>query len=269
MSSDLILHCGARQVDLAELAEIETPKPVGRWYPIPHIDVLEKVKETLLVAGFAIQREQHSLSRGGARYFSILDLADYLHEGVSLTVGIRNSFDKSFPIGFCAGNRVFVCDNLSFSSELLVSRKHTRYGRERFAADIGQAIEGLQRFKVLETKRIQAMVNTHIKTDEANSLILRAFEDKIIPARRLNDVIREWRNPSHEEFRVPTFWSLLNAFTFGMKQCAEVDPQLYSATTMRFMALLLSSRLMDVLSYPSVTSDGSGSYASIGGPFVD
>jgi hypothetical protein len=269
MSSQLLLHCGARQVEISDLAKIETPRPVGRWFPIPHIDVLEKVKETLMVAGFAIQRERHSLSHGDARYFAILDLADYLHEGVSLTVGIRNSFDKSFPIGFCAGNRVFVCDNLCFSSELMVSRKHTRFGRERFAADINQAIEGLSSFKQLEAKRIEAMVNTPVSTDEANSLILQAYENRIIPARRLNEVIRDWRDPKHDEFKHRSYWSLLNAFTYGMKQCEQSDPQLYSAMTMRFMALLLSSRLMDVLSPNPVLYDGNGKYIAMGGPFID
>jgi hypothetical protein len=34
----------------------------------------------------------------------------WLCPGVSLAVGIRNSWDQSFPLGFCAGARVFVCD---------------------------------------------------------------------------------------------------------------------------------------------------------------
>src|SRR4051812_22884309 len=68
------------------------------------------------------------LSRGDARLFATVDLGSPLATGVTLAVGIRNSFDKSLPLGFVAGNRVFVCDNLAFRSDLSVKRKHTRFG---------------------------------------------------------------------------------------------------------------------------------------------
>jgi hypothetical protein len=41
------------------------------------------------------------------------------------TVGLRNSHDKSFPIGIAFGSRVFVCDNLAFHGEHVIRRKHT------------------------------------------------------------------------------------------------------------------------------------------------
>jgi hypothetical protein len=42
-------------------------------------------------------------------------------------VGIRNSHDKTFPAGLVAGTKVFCCDNLAFSGEVQISRKHTRF----------------------------------------------------------------------------------------------------------------------------------------------
>jgi hypothetical protein len=40
-------------------------------------------------------------------------------------VGIRNSHDKAFAAGIIAGAQVLVCDNLCFSGEILLARKHT------------------------------------------------------------------------------------------------------------------------------------------------
>ena len=70
--------------------------------------------------------------RDGSRFFGTLDLASPLAERTSLCVGIRNSTDQSFPLGFVAGSRVFVCDNLAFRSELMVRRKHTLHGERDF-----------------------------------------------------------------------------------------------------------------------------------------
>jgi hypothetical protein len=61
-----------------------------------------------------------TLARKDARFFATLDLENEVCDGVRLAVGIRNSFDKSFPIGFCCGERVMVCDNLSFGSEVII-----------------------------------------------------------------------------------------------------------------------------------------------------
>jgi hypothetical protein len=130
VSSTLCLHAGARRVSLEELARVQAPPPEGRWFPLSHGSVLARVKETLGEAGYVVRREQLGLSRSDARFFGVLDLSTALTSGVSLAVGIRNSTDKSFPLGFCAGSRVFCCDNLAFRAELLVRKKHTRYGEQ-------------------------------------------------------------------------------------------------------------------------------------------
>src|SRR5262249_54211533 len=120
-TSSLVLHRGARPVTEEELRQFRAPPPEGQWYPVSHSRVVETVKATLRAAGYEIRKEQFGLMRdGGSRFFGTLDLRTPIASGVTLAVGIRNSVDKSFPLGFCAGNRVFVCDNLAFRSELLV-----------------------------------------------------------------------------------------------------------------------------------------------------
>ena len=57
------------------------------------------VRETLRGAGYEVRAEKYALARSDARFFGVLDLATPLAEGVSLSVGVRNSVDKSFPLG--------------------------------------------------------------------------------------------------------------------------------------------------------------------------
>jgi hypothetical protein len=96
-----------------------------------------------------------------ARFFCALDLKTPLVHGVSLS-GVPNSTEKSFPLGFAAGSRVFVCDNPEFSAELMVRRKHTLNGSNSFGIDIGQAVASLASFKDLEASPIRKLSETEV-----------------------------------------------------------------------------------------------------------
>ena len=122
MSSQLQTERGARLVDIDEFREIEAPQPQGRWYPISHGRVLDVTVQALANTGFEVEKTQLALSPDSAKFFGTLDLRSDVCEGVRLAVGVRNSIDKSFPIGFCCGERCLVCDNMAFASEIEVLR---------------------------------------------------------------------------------------------------------------------------------------------------
>jgi hypothetical protein len=235
----LTLHCGAKQVTPDELQTFKALPPEGRWFPVAHGHVLQLVHAALSQAGYAVNKQQLSVARAGHRFFGVMDLESSLAPGVRLAVGVRNSTDKSFPLGFCAGNRVFVCDNLAFRSELLIRRKHTRNGERNFASAIGNAVAQLESFKAVEAARIGRLQNLWLSSDQADALILRSYEQGIVSTRDLPDVLKEWRTPSFPDFRERTAWALLNAFTFALGLRAEVSPQRYAVQTMRLNALML------------------------------
>lgn len=235
----LVLHRGARPVALGELNAVKAPEPSGRWFPLAHGAVLGRVKETLAEAGYELRREQLALSREDARFFGVLDLGTPLAAGVTLSVGVRNSIDKSFPLGFCAGSRVFCCDNLAFSAELLVRRKHTRHGEAHFAADIAAAIVRLGQYRQDEARRIAAMRHAQLSANQADSLILRAFEKGIVTTADLPRLLREWREPSVADFTGDaSCWALFNAFTLVLGAKARNNPYRHATLTMRLCAHL-------------------------------
>ena len=239
VSSTLVNHCGARQVNASELATIEPPAPTRTWYPLAHRAVLDSVCSALEGAGFAICRSRLSVSHGGARFFGTLDLTTSVVEGVSLAVGIRNSNDQSFPIGFCCGQRVFVCDNLAFTSEIVVSKKHTRFGQERYLEGLARAVGSLEEYRRSSASWIERMQTRRLNNDAANSLLLQAYERKIIGLRLLPLVIAEWREPQREEYRSRTAYSLFNCFTdvLGRERQSRF-PAESALATMRLSKLL-------------------------------
>lgn len=238
MSATLVAHCGSEIVDRAALAACETPKATASWFPVPHIDVLATATLLLGRGGFAVQREQVALARDRRRMFATLDLESQLAPGVSLAVGLRNSVDQSLSLGFTAGNRVFVCDNLAFHSDLVVKRKHTRYGNDRFREAISLAVGRLESFKESEAQRIRRMQEIGCSDERAESLLLRAYESKVLSHRLLPLAIREWRNPTFAEFKPRNVWSLFNACTAAVGGRLKSNPQQYSDLTMRIGALL-------------------------------
>jgi hypothetical protein len=234
----LILHKGARQVSPDELREVRPPQPVGRWHPISHHRVLSVVTQTLIEAGYATEKSQLGLSPDGHRFFGVLRLTHQIAHGVTLAVGVRNSSDKTFPLGFVAGSSVLVCDNLAFRSELLVRKKHTRFGEQRFVTAIAGAVGALKSFQEAEAERIERFTRAELTDDQADALILRAYERGIIGARDLPRLIREWRTPAHADFKPRTVWSLFNAFTEALKERVTARPSEYALQTMRLNGLI-------------------------------
>jgi hypothetical protein len=204
--------------------------------------VLETVRGTLHEAGYEVKKECLALSKDGQRFFGTLDLSTSVASGVCLAVGVRNSTDKSFPLGFCAGERVFVCDNLAFHSELMVRRKHTLHGEARFSAAIADAVVGLGTFREEQEHRIKRLQHMELPPEVSDSLILRSFERGIINSHQLPKVIKEWREPSFEEFQDKTAWSLLNAYTTVLRDRATSHPTQFAAQTMRLHAILDDAR---------------------------
>lgn len=234
----LITHCGARQVTWGELDLIPTPAATETWFPLSHSQVLGSVVETLDAAGFGVKSMTLGVTADDARFFGTLQLQSEIVPGVGLAVGVRNSTDKSLPIGFCCGQWVFVCDNLAFSSEVVITKKHTRFGESRFNEGIANTVAGLGQYRATEARRIECFKNTELSPDRANSLILQAYEKRIIGARLLPKVIEEWRQPKHAEFREKTAWSLLNAFTEVIKDRQKRQPSRAAHETITLQKLI-------------------------------
>ncbi len=144
--TNLTLHCGATAVSRDRITTVATPPRTTTWVPIPHDRLLTGVQTCLERAGLSVVTEAHGLTRDGNRYFGLLQVANGENaEDFGLVVGLRNSHDKSFPAGLAVGASVFVCDNLSFSGEVKLARKHTAHVERDLPQLIESAVGRLER----------------------------------------------------------------------------------------------------------------------------
>jgi hypothetical protein len=201
--------------------------------------VLAHAAQALADAGYGVERESLALSRDDARFFGTLTLRTPLADGVHLAVGLRSSTDKSISLGWCCGARVFCCDNLAFSAQTVIARKHTTHGIERYAEAISKVVADLGVYREYEAFRIREMQRTELSDEQAESVLLRAFEAGIVGPRALPLAVREWRSPSFPQFtEAKNAWRLYNALTFALGKRATLNPQAHAHATIRLGALV-------------------------------
>ncbi len=234
----LMAHSGATPVTLGDLEHVPIPPATDTWFPVGHAQVVELVTGQLGQAGYGISKMQLALSEDHQRFFGTLDLQSEVYDGVGLTVGLRNSTDKSFPIGFCAGSRVFVCDNLAFSADIIVATRHTRNGQDRYVEGIANAVFSLHGFAIGEKKRIERFHQTALTEDQANSLILQSYRRGIVGARLLPKICDAWEEPREEFRQDKNVWGLLQAYTEAFKPRFEQRPNEAASETIRLQRFL-------------------------------
>jgi len=225
------LHiCGGNRtiVDFDEVQAVPTPMPTMRTkpnkktgelaishQPIAHDELVVRTRDSLASRGFTIQDELHSLARDNQHYFGLfsVDHPDRDDSDRGCVVGVRNSHDKTFPAGLCAGDAPFVCDNLIFTNTIKLARRHTRNILNDLDFMINRALGKLFGFWHGQDQRIDAYKNQSIGNVLAHDLIIKAVRAGALPKSKILDVADQWESSDHVEFKDRNVNSLYNAFT--------------------------------------------------------
>ena len=217
---NLVLHCGGRHVDRAIVTAAPTPPATNTWMPVPHHRLLNQVETTLVASGMSVCNQAHALWSDGLRYFGLLEVTNGENHGdYALIVGLRNSHDKSFPAAIALGSAVFVCDNLAFSGEVTIARRHTRFIERDLPRIVHTAVGRLVDMRGQQDDRIEAYKSTELTDQAAHDLVIRAVDASVLPITQVPTVLSEWREPSHAEFAADgkTVWRFHNAITHAWK----------------------------------------------------
>ena len=217
----LISHCGTDLIGRQDLLLLPTPEATETHKPIPHAALVGALVETLGFRRMGVHEDQYAVSPDGMRMFGVLAL-DIEDNGVRISIGIRNSHDKSFALGITIGYRVFVCDNLAFHGDYqTLTRKHSK---NLVLNDVlAVAIDRMQRKFVPMLDQVSAWKGYELPDASAKLVIYRAFieEGLEVPKHLADDVHHHYFEPEYDEFRPRTMWSLSNAFTSAFK---ALDP---------------------------------------------
>ena len=220
--STLIAHCGASKVDREFLKTLSLPEATRTHQPVAHIQIVEALIETLSFRRISVVRDEYAVTPDGMRCFGLLQL-EYGFEGVQFAIGFRNSNDKSFRLALTVGYRCFVCDNLAFKGDFTpVLAKHSKSLNLIDLVSVG--VDKIQRnFEPLKMQ-IRDWRDYRLDDRHAKEVIYDAFmdSDMKLPRATLPVVHREYFEPTIEDFKPRTLWSLSNAFTSAFKELKPV-----------------------------------------------
>lgn len=222
----MMLHCGASAATRDEVFDAATPDATETHYPLPHGDLIEVIETHVKASGFEIATQEYGLWKEGARMFGVWGLTNGQaseHEDFQLVMGVRNSHDKAFSAGMAVGSRVFVCDNLAFSAEIVIARKHTRFIARDLDRMVAEAAGRISQARISQAQRIEAYKATVLEDWQVHDLLIRAVDAKVMANSYIAKVLEQWRDSAHREFDERTAWSLFNGFTEVFKQTNPLD----------------------------------------------
>lgn len=207
------------KVSAEELATVKTPDATDSFQPIGHALLVNQMREAISRAGYSIKEEEHALARMGQRYFGGFSIVgpDINANDRELVVGLRNANDRSFAASVCIGSRMLVCENLCFSSDVKLARKHTTNILRDIPRVLSEAVGRLVSHFTDMTNRIETYKTIELSNDEAAGLIVQLADSAALPAREVYPVMRQFRTPNHPEFAGRTLWSLYNGATECLK----------------------------------------------------
>lgn len=227
---NMMIHCGAEYTpDVDAVRNVITPPKTGSWHPIPHHYLINEVQKRIEEAGLQIVAESHALTAKGAkgkagdgsRYFGMMQVepANIIerNDDFSFVVGLRNSHDKAFAAGLVLGTGCFVCDNLCFSGEIKLARRHTVNIMRDLPNVINRAVSRLVESRTAEVDRVNTYKTTEFSKLEASDALIQLLKSKAFPKIKIDEVIEQWETPNHPEFQPRTAWSMFNAVTEVLK----------------------------------------------------
>jgi len=221
--SQLVAHRDTSKVTYEELKAIETPQSTRYWKPVSHVELIDTMVNDLKARGFGVAKQEFAVGGHGLKLFGTLDLDKVLVPDVGMAVGFMHSNDKSIAIKIVGGGRVFVCDNMALSGDIMIlKQKHTwgfslkdliRRGLDRW--------QGKQERLVGDIGRMQ---ETKLSDIDAQALLAKSLYDGVTTFQTFKlayDLFfeRSVRAPEQYPDVAPrSAWGLHNAFTRALKE---------------------------------------------------
>jgi len=239
MTSQFINHCGGQRVSFQDLRTITKPEETETYVPVGHDWLALQVKAIgTSYLGECID-SQYSLNKNGMQMFGVHKFKNHLAKDACISLGFRNSMDKSIPVGLVGGLNVFVCDNMAFYGTEKRVRRHTK----NVVQDVYKHILNICNYirdtgweEFLGFKEV--MAETPVNDDQAWAFLGRCYDNSALADRQLKKARHEWKTPLHADWLPRNAWSLYNACTEALKSTRP------SEVTGRYLELTRQAQLL-------------------------
>ena len=233
-------------VDEMELHEIPTPEPTRTHHPVPHGVFASEVEKVIAHNGFSINRKEYAIFRDGMRMLGIFAIDEHPVTGrdYQMTVGLRNSHDKSVAAGLVLGTNVIVCSNGMFFGQSSFRTLHTPKILSRLPYLINKSFGNILPMQRRMDQSIEIYKNHRTQDTEIHDFLIKSVDRGVIPNSFIPHVLKEYRAPRHDEFVkrmehsdrvIRTGWTLMNAYSETLKR---VNPLTLPTRTIKLHEML-------------------------------
>jgi hypothetical protein len=217
VSMTLLLRHG-ESATLEELQTIPIPNSTKTFVPVPHHELAVLLRDLAekFLPGFVYLKSQYGLAQDGQQMFGFHTFKNS-DEELGLSIGFRNSLNKTLSAGVVVGSNILVCSNLMLVGDITILRKHTpnvRQDLERLA--VTAIYDSYSKF-IQAQQSANLMKKVPLSNDDGFRLLGSLYGANVVSTRQIPVVKREWIEPSHEAFQGRTLWSFYNACTEALK----------------------------------------------------
>ena len=221
--TDLMIHTrGAKKVAREELDLIQLPKATDSYVPVSHYHLADRILTVSqdILRDYALVGENYGIARYGNQLFAVLNFKANDNNEMGLSVGFRNSYDRSMSIGLAIGASVFVCDNLAFNGEITVMRKHTKNVWDRLEdVAITTLYKAQKKFRRIVADA-ENLKRQQVDDDHVFQILGLLFGHNVLGPRQLTVAKNHWLKPPYQEFKPRNAWSMFNSVTESLKSAA-------------------------------------------------
>jgi len=209
---------------LTSWKDAEVPSLTETYSPVAHSELIYLLEKQLNADGYEVVSNSVDQNYNGLQIAGTMKLRKengIVGQELMQTMAYTNSYNKRIPIRFVSGGHVFICSNGMIIGDIITMRKHT--------GEVFPALKEMMKVAVArmedDFEKTQAdvlvMKNIDLTTTLAAELVGRMFvEERILNSNEVNEVARQLRNPSFEDFKVNNLWSLYNHATWALKEAA-------------------------------------------------
>jgi hypothetical protein len=223
----LILHCNASPVTLTDLAKVKAKAPEGAseiYQPVNHIDLVNLIKKGCKVRELEITSQQWGLTSDKLGLFGEVKLKGKAlpkMKEMECSLGVRHANNRKMSVKFATGANVFVCDNMAFLGENILSRRHTNGMEleEDILTALDTYIEQAQELPKMKPELEKVKVDNALEykiftlASEGDEKDEDAVNPRLIRPSHLWAFHSEWMHPKHKDFQPRNGWSLYNCYT--------------------------------------------------------
>ena len=233
-----------------KLYECAIPEGTDTWTPLPHLQFFEHIESEAYDQGFDFEDTKIELCDGlmnkevvkDARLFVQTQLVPhealtrqrFMDSNYNPMLGARNANDQLFAASAALGDKVPVCSNLMWGTDMVVSRKHTGNVIHDWRQVVSEGFSMLKEEMYGRFNELNKMKEVYVSDKRFADMLVKGVERQIISPPKMLKVKEQWDAPKHEEFEGRNVYSAMNAFTEVFK---EYNHQSVQPRTIKLNAL--------------------------------